>query len=165
MSIDDYSLFGRIQLQCQSVSNLIQWGEHLSVEHPEIDSQHEAIFNLGTNVYENWRSGGSMAVLRPEVDRLANLLKAHFAYEERLLADICFVGLDEHVAEHRSMLDDMEAIKDRFHLVKNGVEVTGGSLLSPSWPIMQFLLGFTVGHVMSSDMAYYSALSASRAPA
>jgi hemerythrin-like metal-binding protein len=156
------ALFGRIQLQHLSVTNLIQWGDHLSVEHPGIDAQHKAIFDVGAKVYENWRGGGSVDVLRPAVDKLANLLQAHFSYEERLLAEIGYDGLKQHVAEHRSMLTDLEIIHERFHTFKDGHESPGGSLLAPGWPIMQFILQFIIGHVTSSDMSYCRTLIASR---
>jgi hemerythrin-like metal-binding protein len=149
-------------MQHLSVTKLIQWGDHLSVEHSGIDAQHKAVFDLGTTLYEHWRAGGSIDVLRPAVDKLANLLEAHFSYEERLLTEIGYSGLDEHVAEHRSMLNDLEMMKSRFHTFKDGHETSGGSLLSPGWSIMQFILGFSIGHVMSSDMSYCRSLIASR---
>jgi hemerythrin len=161
MSIGN-SLFGRIQSHHLAVTNLIQWGDHLSVAHPEIDAQHKAIFDLGAKVYDNWRGGGSIDVLRPVVDKLTNLLQAHFSYEERLLAEIGYEGLNEHVAEHRIMLNDMAIMKERFHTFKDGHEISGGSLLAPGWPIMQFILEFTIGHVGTSDMSYCRTLIASR---
>jgi hemerythrin-like metal-binding protein len=161
MSINS-AYFGRIQMQHLFVNNLIQWGDHFSVEHPGIDAQHKAIFDLGADVYENWRSGGTVDVLRPVVDKLADLLRAHFSYEERLLVEIGYSGLDEHVAEHHSMLNDLVIMQERFHTFRDGYASPGGSLLAPGWPIMQFILGFTVGHVMSSDMSYSRTLIASR---
>jgi len=161
MSINN-ALFGRIQLQHFSITNLIQWGDHLSVEHPGIDAQHKSIFDLGTKVYEHWRDGGSIDVLRPAVDKLVNLLHAHFSYEERLLAEIGYDGLDQHAAEHRSMLKDLEVMHGCFKIFKDGQISRRGSLLAPGWPIMQFILEFSIGHVMSSDMSYYQALIASR---
>lgn len=161
MSIDN-ALFGRIQLQHLSINNLIQWGDHLSVEHPGIDAQHQAIFDLGTRVYEHWRAGGTVDMLRATVDKLAHLLDAHFAYEERLLAEIGYTGLEDHAAEHRSMLADLEILRQRCQGLKDGQGAARGSLLAPGWPIMQFILGFTIGHVMSSDMNYCRALIASR---
>ena len=155
-------LFGRIPIQHHALSNLIQWGDHLSVEQPGIDAQHKAIFELGTKVYETWRAGGGIDVLRPAVDKLANLLPAHFSYEERLLAEIGYDGLDQHVAKHRSMLNDLAVMHGRFHSLKDGHESPSGSVLAPGWSIMQFILQFTVGHVMSSDMSYCGALVASR---
>lgn len=158
----DQALFGRTQLQHLAISNLIQWGDHLSVEHPGIDAQHKAIFDLGAKVYEHWRGGGRVDTLRPAVDKLASLLQSHFAYEERLLAEIGYDGLAQHAAEHRSMLGELEIIQQHFNAFSDNQESTGGSLLAPGWPIMQFILGFTVGHVMSSDMSYCRTLIASR---
>jgi len=155
-------LFGRIPMRHHALNNLIQWGDHLSVEHPGIDAQHKAIFDLGIKVYETWRSGGGINILRPAVDKLANLLPAHFSYEEKLLAKIGYDGLEQHVAEHRTMLDDLAVMHGRFRTLKEGHESPGGSVLAPGWSIMQFILGFTVGHVMSSDMSYCRTLVANR---
>ncbi len=156
------ALFGRIQLQHLSVNNLIQWGDHLTVEHPAIDAQHKAIFDLGTRVYEKWRSGAGVDILRPAVDKLANLMAAHFSHEERVLAEIGYEDLKPHAAEHRVMLDELQVLHDRFHSFKDDHETRGGSVLAPGWLIMQCILGFTVGHVMSSDMSYCQALMAAR---
>ncbi|MBK7356717.1 hemerythrin domain-containing protein [Propionivibrio sp.] len=161
MGIDN-SFFGRIQLQHLSVNKLIQWGDHLSVDHPGIDAQHKAIFDLGSRVYEDWRSGGNNEVLRKAVDKLAILLKAHFSYEERMLAEIGYDGLQEHVAEHHIMINEINALQERFHSMKDGQRSQGGSLLAPGWSVMQFILGFSIGHVMSSDMAYCQTLAESR---
>jgi hemerythrin-like metal-binding protein len=156
------ALFGRMQMQHFAVNNLIQWGDHLSVEDAAIDAQHKAIFDLGTSVYESWRGGGSIVTLRPAVDKLAHLLPAHFAYEERMLAEINYEDLDQHVAEHRGMLNELSVMRGRFHNFKEGHESPAGSTLAPGWSIMQFILGFTVGHVMSSDMSYCQPLVARR---
>lgn len=156
------ALFGRIQLQHLSVNNLIQWGDHLCVEHPTIDIQHKAIFDLGTKLHESWRAGGSLDALRPAVDKLGNLLQAHFAYEERMLSDIGYADLTEHAAEHRGMLDELQVIQESFKNFVGNHLVRGGSVLAPGWPVMQLILGFTVGHVSTSDMGYYQALKASR---
>lgn len=157
------ALFGRIQLQHLSVTNLIQWGDHLSVDHPGIDAQHKAIFGLGTKVYENWRGGAGVDALRPAVGKLTSLLVAHFAYEEALLAEIGYAGLEEHAAEHRGMLEELEIMHGRFRRLNGeGPDSGARSVQAPGWSVMQFMLGFTIGHVMSSDMSYCRSLAASR---
>jgi len=163
--ISSSGLFGRVQMKHLSMTNLIQWGDHFSVGIPEIDAQHKAIFDLGTRIYEKWRAGVGVVALRPFVDKLASLLPAHFSYEERRLAEAGYVDLDQHVAEHRSMLKDFAVIRERFHALDDGREVRGGSLLAPGWPIMQFFLEFTVGHVMNGDMSYSQALAGSHGKA
>ena len=156
------ALFDRVQRQNSSVNNVIQWGEHLSVEHPVIDAQHKAIFDLGSDFYENWRSGASVDLLRPAVDKLGNLMHAHFTYEERVLTNICYSGLIEHAAEHRIMLDKLQIMQDYVYTFKLDQKVRRGSLQTPGWKIMELIFGFTVGHLMSSDMSYSLAIMASR---
>jgi hemerythrin len=141
------------------MTNLVQWGDHMSVGVPEIDAQHKALFDLGTRIYENWRGGDSVKGLRPLVDKLSSLLPAHFAYEERRLVEADFADVDHHAAEHRGMLKEFADIHERFHAIDDGEHARGGSLLAPGWPIMQFVLGFTVGHVATSDMSYARTLA------
>jgi hemerythrin len=164
MNIKNHALFGKAQLHHFSITNLIQWGEHLSVGHSGIDAQHKAIFDLGFKIYEHWRDGAGVGVLRPTVNKLEHLLRAHFSYEEKLLGEIAYKELGHHAAEHRSMLNDMERMQGRFNAFKDGQKSSGGSLLAPGWPVMQFVLEFSVGHVSTSDMSYCQALIASRNP-
>jgi hemerythrin-like metal-binding protein len=156
------ALFGRMPFQHLSLDKMIQFGDHLFVDHPVIDAQHKAIFNLGIDVYEKWRGGGNIDVLRPAVEKLSNLMHSHFSFEERVLHEIGYDDLKNHAAEHRSMRDELSIMHERLHNFKETKEIRGGSLLAPGWSIMQFILGFTVGHVASSDMAYNRALVANR---
>jgi hemerythrin-like metal-binding protein len=113
--------FGRMQLQHLSLSNLVQFGDHLFVDHPAIDAQHKAIFDIGTGVYENWRRGGSIDVLRPAVEKLTNLMHTHFSYEERVLGEIGYEDLKNHAIEHRRMRDELSImnLKTAFDRVQS----------------------------------------------
>ena len=86
--MNDTALFGRMPLQHLSLNNLIQFGDHLLVDHPVIDAQHQEIFELGVKVYQDWSSGEGIDVLRPAVENLSNLMHAHFNFEERILHGI-----------------------------------------------------------------------------
>jgi hemerythrin len=165
MSIAGNAIFSRIQLQHLSINNLIQWGDHFSVDHPVIDAQHKAIFELGTKVYENWRAGAGVDVLRAAVDKLAKLLEVHFSYEEKLLAEINYQELEQHAAEHGAMLEEIKEMQAHFQARDSNEDAPGGSVLAPGWSVVQFILGFSIGHVSTSDMTYYRALTDSRKPA
>jgi len=155
-------LFGRIQLQNQSIKNLVEWGDHFSVEHPEIDAQHKALFDLGGSILENWRNGESFDTLRSAVDKFSNLLSAHFSYEEKVLAEIGYSSIDEHIAEHRSMLKEMAIVRDEFNRIDENGKLSKGSMLAPGWPATQLILGFIIGHVSTSDMSYCRSINESR---
>ena len=162
MSIASQEMFDRTKMQDQSINHLIKWGDHLSVGHPEIDAQHKEIYEFGADIYESWRHGVRLGELRVATDRLLKLLRAHFIYEERLLAGIGYGDLKQHVAEHRSMLKELQDMRDHFETLSDDDDSPGGSVLSPNWSVMRFILGFSLGHVMTSDMSYSQLLMASR---
>ena len=162
MRIAKKTIFERLQLQHLSINKLIQWGDHFSVDHPTVDAQHKAIFDLGTKVYENWRAGAGVDALRASVDKVAKLLEVHFAYEEKLLAEIEYLELEQHAREHDSMLNEIKEIQEYFQSIYDKKEAPGGSVLAPGWSVVQLLLGFTIGHVATSDMSYYRSLVDSR---
>lgn len=162
MSLNFHTLFGHVQPQGPSVDDLIRWGDHLAVGHPEIDAQHKGICDLGARIYDIWRDGESIDVLRAAVDKFANLLEAHFSYEERLLAEIGYDRLDQHAMEHKSMLGELRTIRDQLLAPVGENGVPGGSVLSPGWPVIRLILGFGVGHIMTSDLDYSKALDVGR---
>lgn len=146
--------------QEHSITQLIKWGDHLSVGHPEIDAQHKEIYDFGAEIYESWRDGVRLGTLRVAVDKLLKLLRAHFLYEERLLGGIGYVNLKQHVAEHRAMLKELQDMRDHFETLVDDDDSPGGSVLSPNWSVMRFIVGFSLGHVLTSDMNYSQPLKA-----
>ncbi len=158
MSGTQQEIAGRNRIQEQSINHLIKWGDHLSVGHPGIDAQHKEIYEFGAEIYESWRDGVRVGELRMCTDRLFGLLRTHFNYEERLLASIGYGDLKRHAAEHRSMLKELQAMREHFKTLSDDDDSPGGSVLSPNWSVMQFILAFTFGHVMTSDMSYVQPL-------
>lgn len=162
IEMNNSALLGRMPLQHLSLNNMIQFGDHLLVDHPAIDDQHKSIFDLGTKVFENWRAGGSIDILRPAVEELSNLMHSHFTFEERVLDEIGYEDLKNHAAEHRTMRDELSTMHERLRHDKACHEGHEGLSLAPGWTVMQFILGVTVGHVANSDMSYSRALLANR---
>lgn len=67
--------FGRSSPGHLPPPDLIRFGSHLVVGHPDIDARHKAIFELGASVYRDRQVGRSPDVLRPAVDQLSNLVR------------------------------------------------------------------------------------------
>lgn len=147
--------FGRVPVRQPALDTLIQFGQQLMVDHPAIDAQHKAIFQVGVGAYEDWCAGGSLDVVRPAVDKLANLMHTHFTYEERVLDELGYDDLAGHQAEHRAMRDDLSMLHERFHSL---AEIRADASVAPGDAIIQLILELTVGHVGTSDMLYCRAL-------
>lgn len=142
-------------VQC-SLAHLVEWGDHLSVKHPAIDAQHQVIFRRVSQVHDLWRRNANLADLRAAIDRLSRVLATHFRDEERLLARTAYPSLAEHAAEHRALLGELAAIRARL---------SGDGKAPPEsgWPLLGFLLGVTVGHIVGSDLEYCDYVAASPA--
>lgn len=153
--MNDGSPFGRMPLKHLSLSNLLQYGDHLKVDHAALDAQHRAILELGVKVHDDWRRGASIDTLRPAMDKLSNLLHAHFAFEERVLRDVGYEQLDDHVAEHRRLDQALAAVCARLRSAKDGAKAP----LAPGDAAVQSILKLTIGHVAGSDMQYCRALA------
>lgn len=52
IEMNNIALLDRLPLQHLSRNNLIQFSDHLLVDHPAIDGQHKSIFDLGIKVFE-----------------------------------------------------------------------------------------------------------------
>lgn len=165
MSITYYDLFGPAQSYQRTADSPIEWGEHLSVHHPAIDAQHKAIFQLGTWIYDCWRQGAGVDVLRPALDQLAKLLETHFADEERLLAQIAYEGLELHAGKHRRMMSELKDIRERLQTPLDEDDGPRTPGLAAGWPVIKLILDFTIVHVMTDDLEYGKAMLASRAAA
>lgn len=147
------SMFGRISglhgLAGMSLKDLVSWSDDFKVDHPQIDAQHAAIFNIVGEVSALWHNHGSADELLAIVDKLGKVLEAHFRYEETVLADIAYPKLAEHKAEHALMLRELASIRDRVVGMR-----PGPAYPEPGWQVMNFMLGVTVGHIVHSDVDY-----------
>ena len=153
MGMSSRSPFGRMSgmhgLADVSLKQLIAWGDHLKVDQPQIDAQHEAIFNIAVEISDTWHKHGDVDQLIALADKLHKVLDAHFRYEEGQLAEVGYPKLAQHKAEHKGMLDELQSIRDRLAGMGHGtVQMEPGSLL------LNYILGVTVGHICHSDMEY-----------
>jgi hemerythrin len=139
--------FGSVPMVQYSLAHLVEWGDHLSVNHPAIDAQHQVIFKRVAQVHDLWRRNANLVDLRAAVDRLSGVLETHFRDEERMLAETAYPRLAEHAAEHRALLGELAAIR-------SGLCGDGKAPPESGWSLLGFLLGVTVGHIVGSDIEY-----------
>jgi hemerythrin len=136
-------------LPVKSTRQLLAWGDHFKVDQPQIDAQHEAIFSIATEIADSWQNRGAIDNLKVLTEKLANVLAAHFRYEERQLAGVGYPKLEQHKAEHEVMLEELRVIRERLDKVAPDADRMG-----PGFVVHNFVLGLTVGHISHSDMDY-----------
>ena len=132
-----------------SLKQLIAWDGRLNIGQPQIDAQHEAIFALAVKASDVWRKHGDVEQLKLTTAELHQALKAHFSYEEGVLAGFGYADLAEHRAEHQVMLDEMQLIRARVEQMD-----PENDNAEPGVLLMNYILSATVGHILHSDMDY-----------
>ncbi|CAK0743255.1 Hemerythrin-like metal-binding domain-containing protein [Gammaproteobacteria bacterium] len=136
-------------LAFNSLKQIISWCEDFKVEQPKLDSQHESIFRLAVEASELAREPVDSDKLKTVFGKFGSVLEAHFHYEEGILAEIKYPKLEEHRAEHNAMLSELEFIRQRLSHRVEGCAVQQRALV-----VLNFLLGVTVGHILTTDVDY-----------
>jgi hemerythrin-like metal-binding protein len=120
---------------------LFSWNEKYSLEHPQIDKEHQALFAMAGQLHQAMLSGSGTAVLKDLLARLINYTRVHFAHEEALMRHYQYRGMDAHAAEHRKLT---EQVLDLQHKYEEGK-------LAITLETMQFLRGWLDHHILRSD--------------
>jgi hemerythrin-like metal-binding protein len=135
-----------------NLRRLIAWGDHYKVDQPRLDAQHEEIFDIALEVSDIWQRRGDLQRLKDVTHKLAEVLAAHFEYEEQQFAGTPYARCAEHCEEHRVMLAELRTIRERLEAMGPG---RVGS--EPGFLVLSYVLGLTVGHLSHSDMDAHAA--------
>jgi hemerythrin-like metal-binding protein len=134
-------------LSTLSLKRLIAWGDHYKVGQPQLDAQHEAIFDIALETADLWQRRGNLQQLKDITEKLFHVLAAHFRFEEQQFAETGYARLEEHCEEHRVMLDELLALRARLEAMKPG-RVSS----EPGFLVLSYMAGLTVGHLAHSDI-------------
>jgi hemerythrin-like metal-binding protein len=140
---------GPYALSSQSLKQLMVWGDHLKIGQPQIDAQHQAIFDIAIEIADIWHKHGDLAQLKEVAEKLSRVLGAHFQFEEQELAELGYEKLPEHRAEHAAILGELHTIRERLDNMGPGTVQT-----QPGFLVLSFVLGVTVGHLNHRDTDY-----------
>lgn len=127
---------------------MFEWSDKYSVNIEKIDNQHKKLFEIASDIYE-------LASLKDsydhydEITKLLNELKDyavyHFNYEEKLMEQYGYGGLDDHKIEHMFFVKKLNKI-EKIDIDNNQNE----ALLE----LINFVADWITGHILKSDMEY-----------
>lgn len=105
---------------------------------PELDTAHLELANLLNALNAAVRGNAPQPETLQLLDKLATRIDEHFCDEERLMDTYGFSDNDAHRHEHRSLLDELVLLKDKFQ--------HGGEML-----VLYSLKEWLLGHIAGSD--------------
>jgi len=120
---------------------LFSWSDAYSLEHPQIDTEHRALFALANELHEAMRNGSGSLVLKDLLSRLINYTRVHFAHEESLMRHYQYPAMNPHVAEHRKLTEQVLELQQKFEAGK----------LTITMETMHFLRNWLERHILQSD--------------
>jgi len=125
-----------------------EWKDSYGVDVEEIDRQHRKLFEIGGRIsdlvlakdgYDHYDE--IMTIL----DELKNYTIYHFNYEEKLMEEYGFPGLDEHKIEHMFLIKKLERMKDK------DIDANQEDALIN---LVTFVSDWISGHILKTDMGY-----------
>ena len=120
---------------------LFVWSDTYSLEHPQIDREHQALFAMAEQLHQAMLNGSGVKVLEGLLARLINYTQVHFSHEEALMRHHHYGGMDAHVAEHRKLTEQVLDLQRKYAAGK----------LTITMEIMHFLRGWLDHHILRSD--------------
>jgi len=130
-----------------------EWSNDFSVSVPEMDQEHQKLFDIINELFRAIRGGKATGIQMDILTALSDYTKTHFAHEERLMQSHNYEGLDEQKRLHRkfeSKIDDM------YKLAQSGASVGLDAL--------NFLKDWLVSHIQKVDGKYASVLGNRKLP-
>lgn len=121
---------------------MLQWKTEYSVKIDSIDGQHQDLFRAANELREAVVAGTGKAALAKMLDRLIEDTTAHFADEERLMADNGYPDFASHKAEHDKLTKQVLQFRRDFGEGRIGVT------------FLMVLLGqWLANHIVDADQA------------
>src|SRR5690349_16887152 len=123
---------------------MFEWKSEYSVSIPSIDAQHQGLFRTAAELHAAMTSGQGKAALARVLDRLVQYTAAHFAHEERLMAQHSYPELPAHRAEHEALTKQVLDFQAKFQ--------SGQALVTVQ--LLQFLKSWLEKHIQGTDARY-----------
>jgi hemerythrin len=120
------------------------WREEISVRIPEIDQQHQTLFDHVNYLYDSMRDGRSNETLRQVLQDLVDYFQYHFCSEEVIMERYRYPELAQHVKEHEYFIVRVQTYVENYN--------NGNRILSLD--VVNFIKKWIEYHVERSDQGY-----------
>lgn len=112
------------------------WKERYSLGNSEIDEQHKKLFELINSVPD-----ANESQLLTIVDEISRYVAYHFTSEEKLMKEINYPEMDEHIMEHRALIEEAKELREN-----------GNAHTLSKENLYQILKEWLLHHILTIDM-------------
>ncbi len=119
------------------------WTQKLVLGVPAIDAQHRELFARADALLAAMSQGKSAHEVKPLLSFLDDYCSRHFASEEKLMRELNYSGLREHVAQHTVFTRQFQEIVANFQIKGPSITVSLG--------VQRLVSGWLVQHIGAVD--------------
>ncbi len=95
--------------------SLMEWRDDFRIGIAEVDHEHRAMIVLINALHEEALQGDSVEVIAAALGEINARIGAHFALEEKNMAQLRYAGYAAHKADHEQLLDEIAGILDELY--------------------------------------------------
>lgn len=85
----------------------MKWNSNCRLGIHEIDSQHRLLFAIAGELYEIEKPEGHGPEIRYVIDHIRKYVNEHFIFEEQVMEQSGYPGLQEHRESHRKIVEEI----------------------------------------------------------
>ena len=127
------------------IPDIFVWDVSYSVGLPEIDRQHLVLFNMMNDLNRLIKLKRDVDFITRALDGLIKYTKAHFLYEEELMARYSFPDIEAHKRTHAKLLGEIRDFEKR-------IENSNDNAIKEE--LIEFLTSWLSKHIKVSDKKY-----------
>jgi len=120
---------------------VFEWNDEYLIGVTAIDQQHKHWFALGERFHHAVATGKGKAMLDELLEALVRYTNAHFHVEERLMASIDYPEREQHIAQHRDLVERLKDFQHRFESGDTAMTIQ----------VLQFLSRWLITHTTTTD--------------
>ncbi len=123
---------------------MFEWTKDYAIGLPQVDAQHQAIFRMARELYDEMSAGRGKDVVGRILRRVVEYTEHHFAAEERLMRQYNYPELAAHREQHQDFARRVQKFQDEFQAGRTMMTVE----------VFRLLRDWLEVHIKGSDMAY-----------
>ena len=123
---------------------VLVWEERFSVGIREFDQHHKILFEMINSLIFAQEDKRDPDIIKNSLEQLRSYTIFHFVAEEAMMKHFEFEGLDEHIAEHEALLQQVVEYQDKI-AANDVVDID---------ELLNFLAGWLLDHTLGLDQLY-----------
>lgn len=124
---------------------LVSWSDRYATGIPEIDAQHQTLFQAVNDLHDGLMAGKGKASIDKTLDFLVQYTQSHFQSEETFMQQQGFEGLAAHRTEHKMLLEEVAVFREQY--TRNAATVR-------PMEVARFLGDWLTHHIQRMDLQY-----------